>query len=330
MSLQRAAAFAPANIALVKYWGKRDDRLNLPCAPSVSAALADLGSYTVVQPDPHLAHDVLVIDDKALDDAGSKRATRVLEAIRALAGSQIFAGVRSVNTVPTARGLASSASGMAALAVAAAKAYGLDLDPAALSRLARTGSGSAARSVPGGYALWHAGERDDGLDSYAERLHQADHWPLRVLVAHVDAGPKAVPSGAGMKQTMQTAPVFQDWLAVCRQDAESCCKALADRNFNAVARVAESNALRMHATMLWGTPPLLYWQGGTVGVIHLVQQLRRDGAECFFTIDAGPSVVVFVTAQDARAVAESLAQVEGVTEVLQTRVGDGARIVEHG
>ncbi|MBM4344753.1 MAG: diphosphomevalonate decarboxylase [Deltaproteobacteria bacterium] len=327
---RRAAAFAPSNIALTKYWGKRDARLNLPLAPSVSVALAELGSLTIVQPDADLAEDVMVVDDQPLDDAGMVKVRRVLDQVRQRSGSRWFAGLRSVNTVPPARGLASSASAFAALATAAAEAYGLALTPAELSALARSGSGSASRSTAGGFALWHKGERDDGSDSFAEQVFAPEHWPLRVLVARVEAGRKAVSSTRGMALADTSAPFFRAWIEQCDRDVPACLDALAHKHMRSLAEVVEGNALAMHATMLAGRPPLVYWQPATVGVIHTVRQLRAEGAECCFTIDAGSSVVVLVEPQDARPVADALAAVDGIEEVIQTRIGAGARLLSSG
>lgn len=190
MTLHRATAFAPSNIALTKYWGKRDHTLNLPLAPSLSVTLGELGSLTIVSPQEELDEDAMIVDEKPLDDAGMVKVRRVMNLVREMAGSKVYAGLRSVNTVATARGLASSASAFAALATAAASAYGLDLDAAALSRLARSGSGSASRSIAGGYVLWHRGEKADGHDSYAEQFLPAAHWPLKILVAQVLDGQK--------------------------------------------------------------------------------------------------------------------------------------------
>lgn len=326
--LRRAAAFAPSNIALTKYWGKRDSTLNLPLASSISVALADLGSYTVVQPQPDLEADVMLVDDQDLDPAGMVKVKRVLDEIRKLSGSEVFAGLRSVNTVPAARGLASSASAFAALAVAAAQAYGLDLDGPALSRLARTGSGSASRSVPGGIAIWHAGQRPDGGDSFAEQLYPADYWPLRVLVARI-GGRKKVSSTEGMRlQGGGGSPYQHAWIEQCHRDVALCQEALDMRSMRRLAEVVEGNALAMHASMLANRPPLIYWQPATLAVIDAVRQLRAEGCECCFTIDAGASVVVLCEAQDAKVVAQALAEVEGVEEVLQTRIGPGARLAD--
>jgi diphosphomevalonate decarboxylase len=326
--LQRATAFAPSNIALTKYWGKRDHTLNLPLAPSLSVTLSDLGTLTVVAPNPDLDDDVMMVDDQELDPAGMTKVRRVLNIIRQRAGTQVKAGLRSVNTVPTARGLASSASAFAALALAASKAYGLDLDERELSILARTGSGSAARSVAGGYVLWHGGTTADGSDSYAERVFDAEHWPLKILVAVVADQKKKVSSTLGMKMNSAgTSPLFDAWIGQCQRDVVTCQKALQDKNMRALAEVVEGNALAMHATMMSNRPPLLYWQAPTVALIHAVQRLRSEGAECCFTIDAGSSVVVLCEPQDARAVADELAAVAGIEEVLQTHVGSGARLV---
>jgi len=327
MTLTRAAAFAPSNIALTKYWGKRDATLNLPLADSISFSLAELGSLTIVAPQPDLAADEMVLDDKPLDSAGMTKVRRVLDEVRRMAGSDVKAGMRSVNTVASARGLASSASAFAALALAASKAYGLDLDLPALSRLARIGSGSAARSVHGGFAKWRKGDAADGQDSYAEQLWPASHWPLRVLVAQVRDGKKEVSSTAGMQHSAVGSPLFTAWIGQCERDVPACQEALAGRDMRKLAEVVEGNALAMHATMLATRPPLVYWQPATVAVIHAVRRMRRDGAECCFTIDAGSSVVVLTSAQDSRPVAETLSEIAGIEQVIQTRIGEGARLV---
>ncbi len=327
MALQRAAAFAPSNIALTKYWGKRDPLLNLPLAPSISVALADLGSLTVVQPEADLSEDVVFVDDRPLDDAGMVKVRRVLDQVRRMAGSDVHAGIRSINTVATARGLASSASAFAALAMAASHAYGLELDTPALSRLARIGSGSASRSIDGGFVRWQPGTLDDGYDSFATQIFAPEHWPMRILVAQVAGGRKTVSSTAGMAQSSTSSPAFQGWIHQCELDVEVCQQALADQDFRRLAEVVEGNALAMHGTMLASRPPLVYWQPATVAIIHAVREMRRDGAECLFTIDAGASVVVLCAPQDAKPVAETLSEIEGIEQVLQTRVGSGARLV---
>ncbi len=331
MTFQRAAAFAPINIALVKYWGKRDPELNLPCASSLSVALAELGSLTVVAPAEELAANIMVVNDEPIDGAGLVKVSRVLRAIRKMAGdTEVRAGIRGVNTVPTAQGLASSASAFAALATAACAAYGVNADEFTLSRLARTGSGSASRSVQGGWVVWHRGERDDGEDSYGEQLHDAEYWPLRALVAHIDIGRKKVSSTEGMQLSARTSPFFDAWIETCERDLRDCRWAIAQRDFETLATVVENNCLAMHSCMMATRPPLLYWQPATLAVIHTVRQLRSEGIECLFTIDAGPSVVVLAPVSSIERVGKEIGRLPGVSRVTQTRIGAGAHLVPNG
>lgn len=330
MTHQRAAAFAPINIALSKYWGKRDPERNLPLAPSLSVTLAELGTLSVVAPSPELDGNVMVINEKAADQKALVRVGRVMRAVRALAGSEQRAGIRSVNTVPTAQGLASSASAFAALAKAATLAYGLELEDAELSKIARLGSGSATRSVHGGFVLWHRGEQDDGSDSYAEQVASAEDWPLKAVIAHIGVGPKKVPSGDGMGLSASTSPFFGAWIDTCFRDVGECLAAVAARDFERLADVTEANCLAMHATMLATRPGLVYWQPATLGVIHAVRALRAEGYPCFFTIDAGPSVVVLCEAGALEAVTRAIGGIDGVVKLTRTRVGAGAHLVPNG
>jgi diphosphomevalonate decarboxylase len=236
--------------------------------------------------------------------------------------------IESENHFPTAAGLASSASGFAALATAAAAAYGLDLPESDLSRLARIGSGSACRSIPGGWAEWQAGSDPEGLDSVAVRLAGPEHWDLRVLVALVATGPKAVGSGTGMARTVATSPFFPGWLEGVAQDLPQARQAILDRDFTALAEAAERSALRMHGSMLGTVPPLLYWQPGTVAVIQAVWEWRAEGLPCFLTIDAGPNVKVFAPAEHAEAVHARLLALSGVTGVRPSAPGGGVRLID--
>ena len=331
MEFQRAAAFAPINIALVKYWGKRDDELNLPMASSIAVTLAELGSLTVVAPEENLDANIMAVNNKPINAAGLVRVGRVMRAIRERAGdTNVRAGIRSVNTVPTAQGLASSSSAFASLAKAAATAYGLDLSDTELSAIARLGSGSASRSVHGGYVAWKRGVREDGADSVGELIQPPEHWPLRALVCHVDVGQKKISSTEGMRLSRETSPYFDAWIERCRRDYEHCKVAIDDRDFAMLADVVENNCLAMHSAMMATEPPLIYWQPATLALIHATRRLRAEGAECLFTIDAGPSVVVLTTQRDLRPVADQLGQIPGVKTITQTRIASGAHIVPNG
>lgn len=323
-----ATAEACANIALVKYWGKRDAALNLPSAGSLSVTLSALRTRTSVHFDSALPADRLVVDGQERSGAAIDRAERVLDLVRAEAGITAKATVESRSTFPYGAGLASSASGMAALAVAAAAAAGLPLSLDALAVLARRGSGSATRSLHGGFVEWRAGERADGADSHGVPLAGADHWDLRVLVALVDAGEKAVSSTEGMGHTARTSPYQAAWLGTVAGDLAEARTAIAARDLERLGVVAERSALRMHAAMIGADPALLYWHGATVDTIHAVRGLRsRLGLAAWLTIDAGPHVKVLTTPEDAPAVATALTALPGVRDVVESAVGGPAHVV---
>lgn len=322
----KATATACANIALIKYWGKRDAERHLPTNGSISLALSDLQTVTTVEVLDEGSPDTFSLDGRPASEAEFARLGRVLAPLRQQAGTAAGVRIASVNHFPTAAGLASSASGFAALAAAAAAAYGLNLPEADLSRLARLGSGSACRSVPGGWAEWHAGNDPDGLDSVATRLAGPEHWDLRVVVALVATGPKAVGSGTGMARTVATSPFFDGWLEGVAQDLPQAREAVRVRDFSSLAEAAERSCLRMHGSMLGAVPPLLYWQPGTVAAVQAVWEWRTADLPCFFTIDAGPNVKVFVPAAHAAEVERRLLAVPGVTGVRTSRPGGGVTL----
>lgn len=323
MSFQPATARAGANIALVKYWGKRDARLNLPAAGSISVTLNALYTDTTVTVDASLSGDRFVLDGVEHD---SGRVGTVLELVRSLAGEQAPCRIESANSFPTAAGLASSASGFAALVVAAAEAYGLDLTGRRLSELARRGSGSAARSIFGGFVEMAAGCRDDGADAVAHPLLAADDWPLEVVVAITDSAGKAVGSREGMNHTMLSSPYYPAWLESVPDDLERARSAIGQRDFEALCEVAEHSALKMHASMLAARPGLIYFNAATVACLHRVRELRRSGTATFFTVDAGPQVKAVCLPGEGERVAASLESVPGVNDVIVSSLGADAVI----
>lgn len=318
-----ARAFSPSNIALAKYWGKRDLGLNLPANGSISATLKDFGSFTTVEFHPDFAEDTLILDGMPADAA---KVRVVLDAIRARASSiKDRARVQSRNNFPTGAGLASSASGLSAVALAAAGALGLDLPRGELSAIARRGSGSASRSLFGGYVEWKRGERADGSDSLAEPIASPEHWPLAALVAIVEAAPKGALSTGAMERTRATSPYFEAWVEAAQKSIAGIRAAILARDFDALAVAAESNCLRMHACAMAAEPPIVYWRPATLAAVQRVRELRAGGTPVFFTIDAGPNVVVFCEASHAARARGALAELPGVHAVLRTEVGEGAR-----
>jgi len=323
-----ATAVAHPNIALIKYWGKRDERLMIPYVDSLSMTLDVFPTTTTVRPDPGVQADSVVLDGSPAEGEQRQRVVAFLDLVRELAGRTEPAAVDTRNSVPTGAGLASSASGFAALALAGAAAYGLDLDPTALSRLARRGSASAARSIFGGFAICHAG-RGTGmaadLGSYAEPAPVPDFDPA-LVIALVNAGPKAVSSRAAMRRTVETSPLYRSWAASSKTDLSEMRAALRRGDLDAVGEIAERNALGMHATMLAARPAVRYLSPGTVAVLDSVLQLRADGVSAYATMDAGPNVKVLCHPVDAARVAETVRGAASGCSVVTARRGPGARL----
>lgn len=325
--IKTATAQACSNIALIKYWGKRDAGLNLPTNGSLSLTLDGMTTTTTVHWDPGYASDAVSLNGNALADSELAKMSKFLDLVRAKAGISLKAKVDSQNNFPTAAGLASSASGFAALALAASQAAGLELEPRELSILARQGSGSASRSIFGGFAEWKRGDNPDGTDSYAEQLMPPEAWPeVRMLVVVLEPRPKPISSRAGMTQTVATSPMYPAWLETVGGDLDAARKALFAKDLEALGTVAEANALKMHATMLTTLPTILYWQPTTVALMHRVWELRRDGIPGWFTIDAGPNVKVLTDAAHIDQLANALAAVDGVERVLVCKPGSGAAL----
>ncbi len=323
----QAEATARANIALIKYWGKRrphggDLSLNLPAVGSLSLTLDALYTRTRIRFDSALKGDTLRLNGRE-DAAAAVRVSRYLDIVRGLAGRKEYAHIDSENNFPTGAGLASSASGFAALAAAAARALALELAPAELSALARRGSGSAARSIFGGIVEWHRGMRDDGTDSHAEPLADADHWPLRVLVAVTDEGQKHTGSKDGMTRTEFTSPFFDAWVEGQESDLGEARAAVLARDFEKLAEVSEYSCLKMHASAFAARPGVIYWNGATLDALHAVRALRAKGMPVFFTIDAGPQLKAVCLPDAETAARETLLAVTGVKRVISSGLGNG-------
>ncbi|GIF47602.1 diphosphomevalonate decarboxylase [Asanoa ferruginea] len=319
-------AVAHPNIALIKYWGKRDEKLVIPNADSLSMTLDVFPTVTTVRVSPDERADRVTLDGAAAEGEPRQRITAFLDLVRELAGRSEAATVDTRNAVPTGAGLASSASGFAALAVAAGAAYGLDLDPTALSRLARRGSASAARSVFGGFAICYASRgisADADLNAYAEPLSVPDFDPA-LVIAVVNAGPKPVSSRAAMRLTVETSPLYWPWVQASRTDLAAMRTALRRGDLDEVGEIAERNALGMHATMLAARPAVRYLSPATVAVLDSVLLLRADGVSAYATMDAGPNVKVLCHPADAPRVAETVRAAAPGSAVVTARRGPGA------
>lgn len=318
-----ATATAHPNIALTKYWGKRDRVLNLPSTPSLSLTLAPFAATTTVRWGAEA--DRFTLNGRPAD---AEEARKVFATLDRLDPRRPRCEVRSENNFPTAAGLASSAAGFAALVVAADAAGGLGLDPRALAVAARRGSGSATRSLQGGWVEWPLGDAPDGADSHGVPVAPAEHWDVAMLVAVVAAGPKPVGSTEGMLRTQATSPYYPAWVAQAPAETAAARDAVLRRDLAALGEVAERSALRMHASMMAAEPPFCYWAPASVAAMEVVRRLRRQGVGAWFTMDAGPNVKVLCAAADATRIAEELRGV--VAEVVALHPGGPARVLVRG
>ena len=286
--------------------------------------LEDLHSRTKVTYDPSLEADELILDGRVPGEAAVERVTRFLDHVRRLAGISDFARVSSVNNFPTGSGIASSASAFAALSLAASTAAGIDLDEGALSRLARRGSGSACRSVPGGFVEWQAGEDDQS--SYSISISPPDHWELIDCIAIVSQEHKETGSQDG-HLLADTSILQKVRVADTSRRLDLCRQAILKRDFEAFAQVIELDSNLMHAVMITSQPQLIYWQPATLAVMQAIGEWRKNGTPVCFTIDAGPNVHVITPGEYSPRVIADLIQIPGVSKVLASRPGTAARLL---
>lgn len=328
----KATAKAHPNIALVKYWGKREERLILPHQSSLSVTLGPLAVTTTVEFEPARGDDEVRINGKVAQGSERERVVALLKLVRAEAkaaklGTLGRAHMESSGDFPAAAGLASSAAAFAALSVAARTAAGLSRDVKTESVLARQGSGSACRSVQGGFVRWNRGRRPDGKDSFGEQLFDEGHWPeLRLLVGMVSREEKDVKSRDGMRMTVKTSPYYPAWAKDAEAEVKRIIPFIRRRDLEAVGAIAEKNAWRMHATAFAANPPLCYLKPATLSVIQACAELRKKGVGVWFTLDAGPNPVLLTSATDEAAVAKVL-EAHGASEVVRCHPGSDARLV---
>jgi diphosphomevalonate decarboxylase len=323
--MNKATAQSSPNIAFIKYWGDADPELRIPVNGSISMNLGSLHSRTTVEFDPGLEQDELIIDGQSPGDIAFQRVTRFMDHVRGLADIKTCAHITSENNFPMGSGIASSASGFAALSLAASTAAGLVLDQVALSRLARRGSGSACRSVPAGFVEWYPGQ--DDVSSYAKSIAGADYWNLQDCIAIVSREHKETGSLAG--HSLAGSSILQEARV---EDAPRrlnlCRQAILDRDFQSFAEIVELDSNLMHAVMMTSQPQLFYWQPATLTVIQSVVEMRSSGIPACFTIDAGPNVHVITTAGYTTEVVDRLNQIPGMIEVLVSSPGGAARLIQ--
>jgi diphosphomevalonate decarboxylase len=303
-----ASAFAPTNIALCKYWGKRNTELNLPVTSSISISLANLGACTRVSLMEGVTDQVTLNKQVvAQNTVFYRRMVEFLDLFRPTADT-VF-NINTNSNIPIAAGLASSACGFAAIVKALNELFNWHLNLEQLSILARLGSGSACRSMWHGFVQWDAGIKDDGMDSYARLLDY--HWPeLRVGLLLVDERQKLVSSREAMQASVDTSPFYSLWPQTVAEAISDTHKALVDKDFWALGTIAEANALAMHSLMLSTTPAIIYSQATTLDYMRQIWRARAEGLSVFFTQDAGPNLKLFFLDKDEAKIRELFSEIE--------------------
>ncbi len=309
---------ASADIALVKYWGKKDEVLRLPENGSISIILDGLDTFTSVELDENLTADEVIIEGDR-ENAEVSRVVKHLDRIRKLANSSVFARVDSRNTFPKATGLSSSGSGFAALTYAALKAYGLSFSEKEISILARQGSGTACRCVCGGFVEWKNGDTSDS--SYSKTLFPPSHWDIRDVIAIVDEGTKKISSTEG-HELAQSSPFFTARQTHIDQKIQLTKAAITAKDFKTLGELVEAEALEFHSILFTSVPPIVLWYPGTLAVFSVVEALRKQGIPAYFTVNTGFNVHVLTLPEYEEEVRAALDKEPLVMKTLLARVGD--------
>ena len=352
----KATAVAPSNIAFIKYWGKKDEDLRIPMNGSISMNLSNLLTTTTVEFDPNLKHDVFILRHSGnqakpehpeslphpnplpkgeggvrgrarmtgFEQNEIQRVIKHLDRVRALANINYKAKVVSKNNFPTGTGLSSSASGFAALTLAASNAAGLNLSEKELSILARQGSGSACRSIPDGFVEWLDGGSNE--TSYAVSLFPPDHWDIVDVVAIVSKNKKEIPTAEGQRLA-KSSPLFPARLSKIKEKIKLIKKYIQEKNFSLFGELLEQEALELHAIMFTSTPSLIYWLPGTLKVMHAVKRWRTDGLQVYFTVNTGQDIHLICQKKDAEIVSKRASKIPEVKKTVINAPSIGTRLV---
>lgn len=320
----KKTAIAPSNIAFIKYWGRKNEELRLPENGSISINLSNLLTTTTVEFDKNLTNDMVTIDG-AENKTETSRVMKHLDRIRKIAGINTFAKVESKNNFPSGTGLSSSASGFAALTLAATAAAGISLSEKELSILARLGSGSACRSIPDGFVEWLDGNTNE--TSYAVSLYPKDYWNISDVVVIASNEKKSISTTEGQKLS-NSSPFFEVRLKNISQKAINLKKYLKDKNFTEFGKLIEAEALELHSIMLTSTPSLLYLLPNTIRIMHEVKKMRSEGLEAYFTLNTGQDVHIICRSQDADTISNRMSAIEGVRSTIINTPANGTKLIE--
>ena len=319
LNVQKVKARAHANIALVKYWGKENEEQVIPYNSSLSLTLDKLYTDTTIETS---VKDEFYLNGELADEKDKEKVFRFIDRFRSLSLRKNTIRITSVNNFPTAAGLASSASGYAALATAANRYFNLNMSNRELSEITRFGSGSATRSLFGGFAIWKK-----ETVPYAYEFDRAD-WDIAMIIVIISQDHKEISSREAMSNTVRTSPFYPAWVESANIDFEQMMLAIKKQDFRSVGEITRNNALRMHASMMAANPPIVYWQPLSLAVLQLVDQMNREGFECYATMDAGPNVKVLTRRSQANLIVERISELMNRDQVIVCLPGEGSVILD--
>lgn len=319
----KSSAIAHSNIALIKYWGnwnKVSPELNIPLNDSVSMTKygfsenIHLQTHTTIEFSKDFKENMAILNDNILIGRDMERILKIINPLKKLKKIDYNFKMMSFNDFPTQAGLASSAAGFAALTIATARALNLDLSQEVLSTFARLGSGSATRSIHGGFVYWHRGISHE--TSYAEQICSPNDFDMNAIIALIDEGRKDITSDLGHE--LANTSIFNPIrVKKSQEQAEEIKFAILDDDFNKVGTIAEKNCMFMHSVMMTSEPALLYWNPLTLRVIKKVLYIRKsENLDCYFTIDAGPNVHCLCRPENTEYIQKMLEKIEGVKKTI--------------
>lgn len=315
-----------SNIALVKYWGKKNSNLKTPLNNSISMTLDSLftiTSFEIIESEK----DLIFFNGSELPGKKTEKIIRFVDLFRKNFKRNEKFRIETKNNFPDSAGLASSASGFSALAFGMDKIMNLNLEPKEISIYARLGSGSASRSIYGGFAEWLKGESEDGKDSYAIQIADENYWKLGMLVCITETKEKDKSSTDGMEETVKSCPFYPAWLSTIENDLHEVRNGILSKDLEKVGNTMEHNCLKMHSTMFTTRPANIYWQSGTIEIIHLVYEIRKNGIECYFTIDAGPNVKILCKPEDISKIKNKLENIKSIKNIIECFPGKSPEII---
>jgi len=320
----KSTARAYANIALIKYWGNLNEELRLPLNNTISFNLDQMYTTTTVEFSPDYLEDIVFINDQHIGGTKKDRVISHINRFRVLAAKDYKVKVVSKNSFPTGAGIASSASAFAALSLACSSALELNLNERELSLIARLGSGSAARSIPGGFVEWIASDKHE--ESYAYQIASPEYMDLVDIVAIVIETEKKTGSTDGHK-TASTSPYHKARINYVSEEVNTVRKAILEKDLDSMGNIIENDALALHFVAMTSNPHLFYWESLTLEIIKAVQNWRKDGIKAYFTIDAGANVHILTTFEYADHVEKNLKEIQGIIKFSRNKPAGPAYIL---